>query len=152
MTFGDVVGKGLLLASLGGGRCCQTPRRTGPLAPHVSSSSAGGHPGGGGPARRRQRQAAKPGGRRRLHVSRRPGPLGEWETPQKQMQSPQQLAGPWGCLPGVCQVGRAGFGEGPVWEWCPQGLESRRRCDPVSTGPWREGSFVPCWQTTPRCR
>ena len=154
MTSGDVVGKGLLLASLGGGRCCQTPRCTGPLALHVSSSSssAGGRPGGWGPARHRQRPGSQAWGSGEVTRFPEAGSTGRVGDSAESNAEPAAAGGALGCLPGVCPVGRAGFGEGPVREWCPQGSESRRRRDPVSAGPWQVGSFVPFWQTTPRCR
>ena len=88
MTSGDAVGRGLLLASL-------PPGRTGPLAGPTCQQQQCWR----GPWRLATCQAqAEPGGQAwgSGEVTRFLGAAstGEWETRQKQMQSPQQLAGP----------------------------------------------------------
>ena len=138
--------------------CCQTPVCTGRLAPACQQQCWGA------PWRLGTCQAqAEPGDR-------------AWESGEVTRSLKTRSAGggrlgrnkrraheagvPWGCLLGVCPVGRADFGEGPVWEWCPGGWrvgggEGRGRRAAVSAargGPAPLPEPCPCWPTTSWCR
>ena len=137
---------------LRGGGCCQTPAYTGRLAP-ACQQQCWGAPWRLGTCQSQVEPGDQAWESGEVTRSLEARSAGGGRLGRNKCRA-HEAGGPWGCLLGVCPVGRAGFGEGPSGSGAPGGWRVGGRRAAVSAarrGPAPPPGPCPCWLTTSWC-